>query len=50
MRVLRSPAQPDLTYVLLTDKDAEALRQDLRKAKSPFSRRLRAEIKKVLRA
>ena len=49
MNVLRSNAEADLIYVLLTAAEVAQLRDALRQAKSPLAKELRRELKKVLR-
>ena len=46
MNTLRSRAQPELIYVILTDYEAKALRKD----KSPHFKELRRQLKQVLNA
>lgn len=49
MNVMRSQAQPEMTHVLLSDRDVEALIEALRKPKNEAARDLRRDLKKVLR-
>lgn len=49
MMVGRSQAQPELTHVLLTDKDAEAVVSALRGTKNETAKALRKKLRKVLR-
>lgn len=49
MNVLRSQAEPELTHVLLTNKDAEELVAALRKTKNKTGAILRSKLKKVLK-
>lgn len=48
MNVLRSRGEPDLIYVLLSDSEAKALRNALRRS-VPLGRNLRRRLKEVLR-
>jgi hypothetical protein len=50
MNILRSRAQPELIYAILTDSEAIALREALRKDKSPQAKEFRIKLKKVLNA
>lgn len=47
MNVYRSSGQPDLIYVLLTDRELEELRKALKGVDSPLAKPLREKLKAV---
>lgn len=48
MKIMRSNAQPELIHMVLTDSDAQELREALRKEKSPLAKEVRKCLKKLL--